>query len=179
MSFKTVEVTTLHGYSIEDLIKLKDRLDDSYGINILFSVIMKIKGFKTTEITEIVGKSRPTVVKYIKAWNKLGTKALKDNRGGSETTFTPEMVDDLLTTARFRNPTDYGFISSTWTTNTLSEYIYQKYGLKYSDEWIRVILQKNNFSYKRGQYKPTHGDELKKLAFKKNAKSSSYCRKFF
>lgn len=58
-------------------------------------------------------------------------------------------------------------MSSTWTTKTLSEYIYNIYGIKYSHEWIRVILKENNFSFKKGQYKPTHGDENKKLALKK------------
>lgn len=167
MPRQTIEVTTLHGYTIEELINMKDKHTSSYARNILLTVIMKYQGFKSSEIIKTVGKSHVTVLKYIKSWNKLGVECLKDNRGGSEGNFTSEMVDDLLTTVMFRNPIDYGFMSSTWTTKTLSEYIYTKYGLKYSAEWIRIILKENNFSFKRGQYNPTYGDKVKKLAFKK------------
>lgn len=167
MSRKTIEITTLHGYTVKELLNMKDNHDSSYARNILSAVIMKHQGFKSTEIVKVLGKSHVTIIKYIKSWNKSGIECLKDNRGGSEGNFTAEMVDDLLTTVRFRNPIDYGFMSSTWTTKTLSDYIYNNYGLKYSCERIRVILKENNFSFKRGQYNPTHGSKNEQLAFKK------------
>lgn len=167
MPKKSIDVTTLHGYTIEELLIMKDSHDSSYARNILLAVIMRYQNFKSTEIVKVLGKSYTTVLKYIKLWNKLGTKCLQDNRGGSEGSFTAEMVDDLLTTVRFRNPINHGFMSSTWTTKTLSEYIYNNYGLKYSSEWIRIILKENNFSFKRGQYNPTHANKNEQLAFKK------------
>lgn len=171
MPKKSIKITTLHDYTIDDLIKMKDINDSSYATNILLAVIMKYQGFKTSEICSVLGKSNNTIIRYIKNWNMYGVKSLKDNRGGSEGNFTAEMIDDLLTTVRFRNPVDYGFASSTWTTKTLSEYIYINYGLKYSSEYIRLILKENNFSFKRGQYNPTNGNKKLQLAFKKKLKS--------
>jgi hypothetical protein len=61
----------------------------------------------------------------------------------------------------------------------LAEYINQNYGIKYSDEYIRVLLKKRRLSYKRAQRKPSKADKKEQEVFKKNANPSPYCRKFF
>ena len=50
----------------------------------------------------------------------------------------------------------------------LSKYIADTFGKEYSSEWIRQMLIKLGFSYKRGQYMPTKGDPELQEAFKKS-----------
>lgn len=51
----------------------------------------------------------------------------------------------------------------------LSKYIADTFGKEYSSEWIRQMLIKLGFSYKRGQYMPIKGDLEPQEAFKKAA----------
>ncbi|MBV7271839.1 winged helix-turn-helix domain-containing protein [Clostridium sp. PL3] len=48
-----------------------------------------------------VQKSKPTIVSYIKDWNKLLLESLKDNRGVSESSFTAETIRRILTSENY------------------------------------------------------------------------------
>ncbi|OOM59027.1 hypothetical protein CLOBI_36930 [Clostridium beijerinckii] len=89
------------------------------------------------------------------------------------------MKDDLVNTVLNTRPNDFGFIGNVWTCPLLAEYINQNYGIKYSDEYIRVLLKERRLSYKRAQRKPSKADKKEQEVFKKNANPSPYCRKFF
>lgn len=179
MGRKMVEVETLHGNTIEELLAMKSTLTSSYSFTVLMAITMRYQKVHTDEIVRILGLSKPTILDYIRKWNELGLEALKDHRGGSKGSFTDEMLNDLKDTVVHKSPVEEGFESYTWTCSLLADYIEKKYNQKYSREWIRQILRLNRFSYKRGQYKPSLASEAEQMAFKKNAGSSRYCRKLF
>lgn len=79
------------------------------------------------------------------------------------------MLDDLRDTVLNKHPRDYGFISNTWDTHMLSKYIALTFGKEYCSEWIRQMLIRIGFSYKRGHYKPTKGDLELQAGFKKSS----------
>ena len=169
MGRNLVEVKTLHGLTVEELITLEEQQSKKSIKSLLRTVIMRYKGIHTAEIQSILGKSRPMITAYINRWNQFGIDALVDNRGGSKSSFTDEMVEDLRHTVLNKNPRDFGFLSSTWDTHMLAQYIDTTFGAKYSSEWIRQMLIKLGFSYKRGQYMPTKGDPVLQEGFKKNS----------
>ena len=179
MGRKMVEVETLHGYTIDGLLEMKNTLKSPYSYTVLLTITMRYQNIHTDEISRILGISKPTVLGYIRNWNELGTKALKDHRGGSVGNFSEDMLNDLKDTIVHKCPVEEGFSSYTWTCSMLADYIEKKYNIKYSSEWIRRILMKNRLSYKRGQYKPSLASEADQEAFKKNTGPSRYCRRFF
>ena len=73
-----------------------------------------------------------------------------DNHGGSVSTFTDEMLEDLRDTVLNKLSRDFGYLSATWDIHMLSEYGYNTFGKEYSSEWIRQMQIKIEFSYKRG-----------------------------
>ena len=87
MGRKLLEVTTLHGFTIDELIKLEESYQKKSIKHLIRTVIMRHQGIHTEEIQHILGKSRPTITGYINKWNKYGIDALVDNRGGSVSTF--------------------------------------------------------------------------------------------
>lgn len=89
------------------------------------------------------------------------------------------MKNDLLKTLIETKPVDHGFNSYSWTCNLLADYIKNKYDIQYSGEWIRQIIKAENFTYKKAQRKSPLAKESDQLAFKKNEKPTTYCRKFF
>lgn len=179
MGRKGIEITSLYGLTIEKLKKMRNSSDDEFARNVLNAVIMRYEGISTVNISKFLLKSKQTIIDYIKRWNSKGLKSLEDKRGGSEGTFSAEMVDDLINTVLNTHPNDFGFIGNVWTCPLLVEYIYQNYGEKYSKEYIRILLRRNNLSYKRAQRKPTKADKVEQEAFKKNESPSPYSRKFF
>ncbi|WIV13662.1 winged helix-turn-helix domain-containing protein [Proteiniborus sp. MB09-C3] len=168
MGRKLLEITTLHGFTIDELIAFEESYQKKSLKALLRTVIMRYNGIHTEEIQHILGKSRPAITGYINKWNKYGLEALVDNRGGSVSTFTDEMLEDLKDTVLNKSPKDFGFLSSTWDTHMLSKYIVDTFGKECSSEWIRQMLIKLGFSYKRGQYMPTKGDPELQEAFKKS-----------
>ncbi len=180
MGRKGIEVKSLYNCTIEKLKKMRNSSKEEFARNVLTSVIMRYEGSSTIEISKFLLKSKQTIVDYIKRWNSVGLKALKDGRGSAcGGSFTAEMKNDLENAVSNTRPNDFGFIGNVWTCSLLSEYIYQNYGVKYSVEYIRVLLKRNNLSYKRAQRKPTKADKAEQEAFKKNVYPSPYCRKFF
>lgn len=180
MGRKGIEVTSLYNWTIENLKKMRNSSKDEFARNVLTAVIMRYEGNSTIEISKFLLKTKVTIISYIKSWNSVGFKALKDGRGAlTGGTFTAEMKDDLVNTVLNTRPNDFGFIGNVWTCPLLVEYIYQNYGIKYSIEYIRVLLKRSNLSYKRAQRKPNKADKAEQAAFKKNARPSPYCRKLF
>ncbi|MFZ5967922.1 MAG: helix-turn-helix domain-containing protein [Bacillota bacterium] len=168
MGRKLLEIKTLHGFTIDELIALEESYQKKSLKSLLRTVIMRYRGIHTEEIQHILGKSRPAITGYINKWNKHGIDALVDNRGGSVSTFTDEMLEDLKNTVLNKSPKDFGHLSSTWDTHMLSKYIANAFGKEYSSEWIRQMLIGLGFSYKRGQYMPTKGDPDLQAGFKKS-----------
>lgn len=179
MGRKGIEIESLYGFTVDKLKKMRNSHDSELTRNVLTAVVMRCEGCSTIKIAEFLLKSKQTVIDYIKRWNSVGLKALEDHRGGSEGTFTAEMLDDLINTVLHTRPNDFGFIGNVWTCPLLVEYIYQNYGEKYSKEYIRILLKRNNLSYKRAQRKPTKADKAEQEAFKKNEIPSTNCRKLF
>lgn len=179
MGRKGIEIESLYGFTTEKLKRMRNSHEDEFARNVLTAVIMRYEGDSTIKISKFLLKSKQTVIDYIKKWNSVGLKALEDHRGGSEGTFSAEMLDDLINTVLHTHPNDFGFIGNVWTCPLLVEYIYQNYGEKYSKEYIRILLKRNNLSYKRAQRKPTKADKVEQKTFLKNEDPSTICRKLF
>lgn len=179
MGRKAIEVATLHGYTLEDLVALRNTHESKYARIILTVIIMKYNKSSNQDIIEATQKSGVTIVDYVKRWNKLGIKCLEDHRGGSEPTFTAEMEDDLIYTMLNRTPNECGFVGHSWTCSLLAKYIENVYGEKYSDEWIRIVLDRRRMSYKKAQPKSTKANPEEQEQFKKNVRNARYFRVFF
>lgn len=180
MGRKGIEVTSLHNCTVEKLKKMRNSEQNEFARNVLTAVIMRYERHNTINISKFLLKTKQTIINYIKSWNSLGLKSLQDGRGAlNGGTFTAEMKDDLESVVLNRRPNDFGFIGNVWTCPLLVEYINQNYGIKYSDEYIRVLLKERRLSYKRVQRKPSKADKKEQEVFKKNANPSPYCRKFF
>ncbi|WP_432402250.1 hypothetical protein [Wukongibacter sp. M2B1] len=71
MARPKIQVDKLHGYTIEELIELKNTTDSKFAMTVLTTVIMRYKGFSNAQINEVTGLSIPTVITHVKRWNSL------------------------------------------------------------------------------------------------------------
>lgn len=162
------EVTTLHGFTIEELQEFAAKAPSNYTRSMVLAVIMRYQGIHPDDIMKTLGKSRPTILAYIHGWNETPFN-LKDHRGNNvPSKLTDEIVDDITDLVINKTPRDFGYEHSTWTSDLLSKYIAEYHGEKFCPQWIRKLLKSQGFSYKRGMYEPTKGDPLLQEQFKKN-----------
>lgn len=179
MGRKQTKVNTLHNHTIESLIKLEQEHTSKYARRALRAVIMSFEDIHLDDIQKVLGVSRPTLLSYINSWNSVGLPSIEDGRGGSESSFTDEMLSEINILLTSKDPKEFGFISSVWSIDRIREHLANKFGRLYSFERTRQIIIDLGFSFKRGEYHPTFADPEKQLAFKKNAKNTQYCRRFF
>lgn len=157
----------LHGYTLQELKDFRNRTENLFERSILATIILRCEGKDNKYISSDVQKSIPTIISYIKDQNKRGLEYLKDNRGGSESSFSAEMHHDLINSLKSSKLNDHDLLGYRWTTPLLAEYINQTYGVLYSDEAIRRILISENYTFKRSQPKPSKVDESTKEDLKK------------
>ncbi|MDF2596953.1 MAG: hypothetical protein K0R69_3294 [Clostridia bacterium] len=65
MGRKSCEVTTLHGFKIEELVELKDDTNNRFSRLVLTIITMKHYGYSNIEIKKATGLSNPTIVKHV------------------------------------------------------------------------------------------------------------------
>lgn len=176
MGRKSIKVTTLHGYKIEELVEVKNSINSKYSRVILTAITMKYCGYSNTEISTATGKSNTTIVSYIKKWNARGIKSIKDHRGDSLGKLEPQMIEDLINVAVNTSPRDFDFVANTWSCELLALYIEQSYGVKVTGEAIRLHLKSNRVSYKRARPMPTKADKTEQEAFKKSIRTTKHFR---
>ena len=159
----------LYGYSVDQLKKLRNTHEDKFARNVLTAVTMLSEGYDIHEIADFLTMTKTNIYYYIKRWNKLGLKAIEDQRGKGTPNrrMSDEMEDDLLHTVLHTKPSEFDFLGSVWTSQLLSDYLYQNYGVRFCCQTMRNILHKHNFSFKRPQKKPTKGVKSEQEAFKK------------
>lgn len=181
MSRTTSVTAELHGYSLEELKKLRRAYSTEIGRNVLTTVVMLLEKHSVKQIADFLAVRTVTIYTYINRWNALGISSLDDYRGKSPSNckMTAEMEYELLEVVQHKLPNDFGFLGNVWTAKLLSDYLYQNYGERLCPQSIRNALHKNNFSFKRAQKRPSKGVKSQQEAFKKNDRNHVYCRKQF
>jgi len=174
MGRKHLKIKTLHGYKIEQLQNKVNETNSEYTRSFLLAVIMSYNGLHTNDIMKALGKSRPAITRYINSWNE-SPKNIIDQRGGNiPSDLTDEIVDNIKDIVTTKKPSDFNYQQSTWTCALIAQYVEDNYGKKFSREWIRKLLKKLGFSYKRGLFKPTKADPEMQKQFKKNGNFFGY-----
>lgn len=167
MPMPRMRVRNTHGLEIDEIAKLAAHAEKPYTRQTLTAVVMTLQGIPAETIAQTLGCSRVSVWRFVDRWNKRGMEAATDHRGGSQSSFTEEMLQDIDDAVRNRSPRDHGYSKNRWDTRVLQRYILDTYGKKYSCEWIRQILHKLGHSHKRSAKRSTRANKEAQQAFKK------------
>jgi transposase len=166
MGRRMIQVSTLHGYKLEDLIELHNTTESTYTRLALQAVTLRYRGYSNDEVIKSTGLSKVSIVAHIKDWNSYGLQSVEDHRGGKKPPkLSPDIVDDLIYVTLNKTPNDFEFIGHTWTLALLVEYIKMNYDIEVSTIIIWNILKANNLSYKRAQPMPTKASKSEQEDF--------------
>lgn len=73
------KIKALHGYKIEELIKLRNNTKSKYTRLVLTAITMRYYSYSNDNICKTTQLSNATIISYIRNWNKYGFKSLRNN----------------------------------------------------------------------------------------------------
>lgn len=128
------------------------------------------QGLKASEITNIVGESPDTVLRWLKRYLAEGVEGLSDApRPGREAKVTEVYRQELVRAVR-RRPRSLELPFSLWTLQRLADYLAEKAGIRVVIETVRQELKKEGIVLSRPQHKISSPDpdyEVKKRRLKR------------
>lgn len=165
MPMPGMQVTNAHGHEIDEIAKLAALAEKPYARQTLTTVVVMFQGIPAETIAQTLGCSRVSVWRYVDRWNRQGIEAATDHGGGSQSSFTEKMPQDIDDAVRNRSPRDHGYSKNRWGTRVLQSYILDTNGKKYSYGWILEILHKH--SRKRSTKRSARANKEAQEPFKK------------
>ena len=151
--------------TLEEINVLIKHENNSRVLKRLYFVKFRFLRDSVEEATTKVGVTKKTGYYWQENWNKGGYAALIPNFGGGrESKLTNEQIKELKTLLENK---DY------WTTREVLELIKEKYGVKYSQKQIGVILHSFNMyhskPYTLDYRRPENAEEILKKVNRSNS----------
>ena len=107
------------------------------------------------ELAKCLDYGKPTICRWINAYNSRGIAGLGLNcRVGDQ----ESSMNRTSLVLEQRSPREYGFVTETWDCKMLAEFYAETWKKQVSDETIRRLLKRNNFSFKQSQFQHPKAD---------------------
>lgn len=131
---KTEQIQIVKHMTVNNLTKQIKRLEkDTMVLQRLFFIKHRYEGKSVEEAAKLVGASKNTGYLWQERWNKEGYDGLSPQfAGGRPSYLTDEQKEKLRTLLEGRD---------NWTTKEVQELISKKFGVKYTQKQIRIILK--------------------------------------
>ena len=111
------------------------------------AAIMRKDGHTVGEIAEEIGVHHDTVTKWLRRmWVVGGLGEGYKRRPGRPPLFTPEQLKELEADME-NSPRHYGLDSETWTSRTVSQHAYDKFGILVPRPSMRRILTRTKMNW--------------------------------
>jgi len=121
-------------------------------------VLLSHKGYKSSEIAEIVFLEQRSVQRWIKRYIAEGIEGLHDApRSGAPPRVTKEYIDQLLQSVRQR-PRSLDLPFSMWTCERLSDYMAEQTGIRIQRRAVNKYLNANGIVLSKPQHKISSPD---------------------
>lgn len=153
---------------IRYLKKLSRKTRDSRMKTRYDAVRLNLEGRTTTEIAGILDANYYTVRNYLNSYAQSGISGLDITKPPGRTTkLTKEQEQEFYECITTKMPKDVGFSPFVnWTAPLASQWVFSKFGVKFSERGMRDVMYRLNLSYTCPTYVLKKADPLKQEAFK-------------
>jgi len=133
------------------------------------AVLLVKQGRSIKEVAEICFVDEDTVRNWVTKWNE--ENEVKDAlRTGASLKLTKEIEEEIIFIVEENNPEIHGMISTAWDCNELRIYLQRQFNVAVCNEQIRKLLKRNNFRWRKLNYKFVKANEEKRKDFLENFK---------
>lgn len=128
------------------------------------AVLLVKEGKSINEVAKLFYVDEDTVRNWVAKWDE--ENEVKDApRTGASLKLTKEIEQEIVFLVEENNPENHGMFATSWDCSELRIYLQDKYFFKISNEQIRKLLKRNNFNWRKLNYKFVNADEEKRKSF--------------
>lgn len=159
--------------SRESLLQMAEKINGAWiGIRIA-AYLLILAGWKSTQIAELFGLSRCSVVKWIQKANSNGLEAVKDiPRSGRPSQFDKKLMQTLEEILS-KSPKDFGIPRVRWDGVVLVEYIKRVHHIKIHVRHAQRLIRKLGYSLRQPIYRFVQASEKGVKEFHEELKKTS------
>jgi len=150
-----------YSFTENEILILKKYRDKQKNANLrvrLLAIIMIAQDIAFDDIAQILGKSKITIVNWLKNYIEKGIESLNTyNYIPKKPKLSKKQISDIINWVRENNP---------GTCKEVASKIKEDYSVKYSDEGVRVLLKRNGLIFSRPKTvpgNPPSEEEQKKI----------------
>jgi putative transposase len=163
-----IEEKQIKEIEIKRLKKLSRKTRDARMRTRYDAIRLRLEGRSYNEIAEILNITHYTVRNYEKAYKEFGEDGLLIKaKSGRIKKLTEEQEQQLYECISTKLPKDVGlkpFVN--WTAPLACKWVYEKFGVEFSERGMRDVFYRLNLSYTRPTYVLKQADPVKQEAFK-------------
>lgn len=132
------------------------------------AAFLHLEGYTAPEIGRIIGRDRKTVGTYLAAYQEGGLAGLVPrHHTGRPRRLSATQEAELAETVTTKLPSEVGFTGlSNWTLALACEYVWQKWGIRYTLKGMSLILKRQGLSHTRPTYTLAKADPEKQRVFR-------------
>jgi transposase len=128
------------------------------------AVLLVKEGKTIREVAKLFYVDEDTIRNWVTKWDE--ENEVKDApRTGASPKLTKEIEKEIIQLVDENNPENYGMFCSSWDCSELRIYIKQQRCVAVCNEQIRKLLKRNNFNWRKINYKFIKADEEKRKDF--------------
>lgn len=132
--------------------------------------VLLVKESKSiSEVAKIFYVDEDTVRNWVAKWDE--ENKIKDApRTGASLKLTKEIEQEIIQLVDENNPQKHEMFCSSWDCSELRIYLQRRFNVAVCSEQIRKLLKRNNFNWRKLNYKFVNADEEKRKGFLSNFK---------
>ena len=143
------------------------KAEDAVIYRKLQSILLHMKGYSNIKTAEIVELDRKTVGRYIQQYKVGGFENLIPKKPPGRPCFINKFQEqELYITISVSTPEEVGFDGiKNWTAKLACEWVFRKFGVRYSINGMLDLFHRLNLSYTRPTYVLAKADPEKQQQF--------------
>jgi transposase len=169
---KKIEIKSHTKEEIENFLKSKEDYKTACR---LLCILQLAKGGSSRKAQELLLISHNQVCIWAKRFNEYGIEGLKDKvKTGRKSGLTNEQLELLKNLVLNEKPEEHGYNSGTWTAPIISDWLFKRCNVKYSDDNIYLLLKnKLKLRHKKGKGFYPEVDDVQRQNFVHELKKTS------
>jgi len=158
-------------YQLQTIIKTSKKTDE---VKRAQTILLLNQENDIKQISALTGYQRRQIFSLRKSYLEKGIDSLTDKRKGEpKELLTKKQRQEIIEVIKTKTPKDLGYFWEFWTSSILTDYIEQKYSVRYKSKTsLYIIFRKSEFTYHKPGRKYHLRDEQEVLKFRKKTKTT-------
>ena len=145
-------VRALPAEALDELMRAsKNRKDPSFARRAR-GVLMFAEGRRYSYICEALSVSKEAVRLWLRAYEAKGIGGLVDQPRSGKPRIKSKQIEEAVDEIIHRPPSEFGFDRSTWSLESITEYVLMSRGIQVGVQTVRDVLFQKGYRWRRAKH---------------------------